>query len=76
MTADVLPYANAGTVFPARGDAAPWMRWVAVILTSLAFASVHPGWTIPPIFFLSLCLGYAYERTGSLLPSMAAHGVG
>jgi hypothetical protein len=38
------------------------MRWLAVILTSLVFALVHPLWMAPLIFVLSLCLGYAYER--------------
>jgi membrane protease YdiL (CAAX protease family) len=50
-------------------------RWASIFLTSLIFASVHPAWTIPPIFFLSICLGYAYERTGNLWTSMTIHAV-
>lgn len=50
-------------------------RWAAVILTSMIFASVHPAWTIPPIFVLSLCLGYAYERTGNLWAVMTMHAM-
>jgi membrane protease YdiL (CAAX protease family) len=72
-TADVLQYAQGGSFFPTREDAAPWMRWAAVLVTSLAFAAVHPKWTIPPIFFLSVCLGYAYERTGNLWATMLMH---
>jgi membrane protease YdiL (CAAX protease family) len=50
-------------------------RWASVFLTSLIFASVHPAWTIPPIFVLSLCLGYAYERTGNLWTVMTMHAL-
>jgi membrane protease YdiL (CAAX protease family) len=68
VTAQALDHATA----PAS-DPAPWIRWVSITLTSLAFAVVHPAWTIPPIFFLSLCLGYAYERTGNLWTVMFMH---
>jgi membrane protease YdiL (CAAX protease family) len=47
--------------------------WVAVVLVSLLFASVHPWWTQPPIFFLALCLGYIYERTGNLWSAVLIH---
>jgi membrane protease YdiL (CAAX protease family) len=50
-------------------------RWASIFLTSLLFASVHPAWTIPPIFVLSLCLGYAYERTGNLWSVMTMHAM-
>jgi membrane protease YdiL (CAAX protease family) len=29
----------------------------------------------PPIFFLAICLGYAYERTGSLWTSIVMHSL-
>jgi membrane protease YdiL (CAAX protease family) len=48
-------------------------RWGAIVVTSLLFAAVHEAWTAPPIFFLSLCLGYAYERTGSLWTAIVMH---
>jgi membrane protease YdiL (CAAX protease family) len=49
-------------------------RWLAVILTSLLFASAHPDWwSRPPIFVLSLCLGYSYERTGNLWTAITIH---
>ncbi|WP_428939697.1 lysostaphin resistance A-like protein [Fontivita pretiosa] len=51
----------------------PVARWTAVLLSSLVFASVHEWWTRPPIFFLSLCLGYAYERTGNLWVPILIH---
>jgi membrane protease YdiL (CAAX protease family) len=50
-------------------------RWASIFLTSLIFASVHPAWTVPPIFFLSICLGYAYERTGNLWTTMTIHAM-
>jgi membrane protease YdiL (CAAX protease family) len=51
-------------------------RWGAIVLTSLCFAAIHPGlWMMPPIFFLSLCVGYAYERTGNLWAPITMHAV-
>jgi membrane protease YdiL (CAAX protease family) len=47
--------------------------WVAVLLTSALFAMLHPRWSIPIIFLLALCLGYAYERTGNLWIAIAMH---
>lgn len=47
--------------------------WLAILLTSAAFASVHAVWTWVPIFLLSLCLGYAYERSGNLWTSVGIH---
>ncbi len=49
--------------------------WVAIFLTSVLFAVVHPAWTIPLILLLSLCLGYAYERTGNLWVSVFLHAL-
>ena len=48
-------------------------RWLPIVLTSLMFAAVHPWWTFPPIFFLSVCLGYVYERTGNLWACVILH---
>jgi membrane protease YdiL (CAAX protease family) len=47
--------------------------WAAIAVTSLIFASVHPTWSMPVIFVLALCLGYAYERTGNLWVSITIH---
>ena len=51
------------------------LRWLAVIITSVIFAIIHPLWTAPMIFLLSLCLGYAYERTGSLWVPILMHAM-
>lgn len=50
-------------------------RWLAIVITSLLFAVVHPLWTVPPIFILSLCLGYAYERTANLWTVIVMHAL-
>jgi membrane protease YdiL (CAAX protease family) len=49
--------------------------WPAILLSSAAFALVHPWWTQPPIFFLALCLGYAYERTNNLWVPILIHAL-
>ncbi|HSU65367.1 MAG TPA: CPBP family intramembrane glutamic endopeptidase [Tepidisphaeraceae bacterium] len=51
----------------------PWQTWVAILITSVLFASLHPLWTAPIIFILSVCLGYAYERTGNLWVPITIH---
>lgn len=50
--------------------------WPAIVLTSILFASIHPyvsHW--PSLFVLALGLGYAYERSGSLLRSIFMHAL-
>jgi membrane protease YdiL (CAAX protease family) len=50
-------------------------RWLAIFVASLAFTAVHGAvWLAPPIFFLSLCLGYAYDLTGNLWVTIIVHG--
>jgi membrane protease YdiL (CAAX protease family) len=50
-----------------------WASWAAILSTSALFALVHEPWTWPPIFLLSVCLGYAYERTGNLWVPVVIH---
>jgi membrane protease YdiL (CAAX protease family) len=47
--------------------------WPAIFLSAALFALVHPWWTWPQIFFLGICLGYAYERTANLWMSITMH---
>jgi membrane protease YdiL (CAAX protease family) len=49
--------------------------WLAVVVTAAFFALVHEWWEAPPIFFLAVCLGYAYERTGNLWISIIIHAL-
>lgn len=57
------------------GTTPPWATWSAIVLASALFASVHAAWTWPPIFLLSLCLGWLYERFGNLWAVVAAHSM-
>jgi membrane protease YdiL (CAAX protease family) len=51
------------------------LPWIAVIITSILFALVH-HWSIwLPIFTLSLCLGYMYERTANLWVNILMHAM-
>lgn len=55
-----------------RGAIAPWK---AIFITSLFFSLIHYPYVahMPALFFLSCGLGYAYERSGSLLRSILIH---
>lgn len=52
-------------------------RWAAISIASLAFALVHlqQPYAMPALGLLSVLLGFAYERTGSLLPPIAIHAL-
>lgn len=52
----------------------PWDT-AAIGITSLVFALLHlgQGWAPVPLFFLSLALGWLYQRTHRLLPSVVVH---
>ena len=48
--------------------------WTAIIICSALFATVHSTashW--PALFVLSMCMGYAYEKSGSLFRSITVH---
>lgn len=51
------------------------IMWVPILVTSGLFALAHvqhgPDWV--PLFFLSLGLGYLYQRTRRLTPCIAVH---
>ncbi|WP_406700440.1 CPBP family intramembrane glutamic endopeptidase [Singulisphaera sp. Ch08] len=53
------------------------VRMQPIVLTSILFALVHfPQWPAPlAIFFLSLGLGYVFERSGSLIAAMVMHAL-
>ncbi|MDX1947825.1 MAG: CPBP family glutamic-type intramembrane protease [Pirellulaceae bacterium] len=56
---------------PPRGPAA----WLPIVISSLVFALLHyshgPDWI--PLTLLALGLGYLYQRTHRLLPSLVVH---
>ena len=49
--------------------------WTAIILTSVLFALLHPWTHWPALFVLSICLGYAYEKSGSLFRPIFIHSI-
>lgn len=79
-TPPALPYATPVTVLPpAEQDRLPsstfWPSVAAVVVTSMLFAAVHPIWSWPAIFVLSLYLGFAYERRHNLWTCIALHAL-
>jgi membrane protease YdiL (CAAX protease family) len=65
--------------FLLRGWAASWLRPIgAVVLTSAIWAIIHVQYdwiVVSEIFGLGLLLGYFRLRTGSLVPTVLAHGI-
>lgn len=53
----------------------PSRYWLAIVLSSIVFALIHPPWMAPAIFVLSLCLGYLYQRTGLLWATIVLHSM-
>ena len=49
--------------------------WEAVVITSVFFAVSHPWTHLPALFVLSCCMGYAYEKSGSLLRPIFIHAL-
>jgi len=47
--------------------------WPGILLTSIFFAMMHPWMHWPALFILSTCLGYAYEKSGSLYRPIFIH---
>jgi membrane protease YdiL (CAAX protease family) len=51
--------------------------WISITVTSLVFMMMHASiadWhALPPLFVLSLGLGWAYERTGRLATPIIMH---
>jgi membrane protease YdiL (CAAX protease family) len=66
---------NAESVeFP---ETCPRSSWLAILISSAIFAALHyshgPDWI--PLFFLALGLGYLYQRTHRLVPSLVVHSL-
>jgi len=48
--------------------------WISIALTSILFASVHANpWHWPALFFLSMAIGYSYEKSNSILRPIFIH---
>jgi len=52
-------------------------RWRAIVLTSIAFGMVHfpQPHAVPALIFLAIILGYAYERSGTIMVPVAIHAL-
>ena len=50
-------------------------RWAAIVVASILFGSVHYGQpsAIPALMVLAILMGFAYEKTGSLVWPVAIH---
>jgi hypothetical protein len=68
-----LVHALAGSSDRPAIQPGPRARWLAILLVSATFAMFHPAWMRPPLFLLSVCIGYAYERTGNLWVAIIIH---
>jgi membrane protease YdiL (CAAX protease family) len=67
------PLAAQGTGYE-EGAAERSGAWPAIIISSALFASIHAipaHW--PALFVLGVCLGYSYEKSGSLLRPFFIH---
>ncbi len=47
--------------------------WQSIFIISIIFSVLHPLMHFPAILILSVCMGYAYEKSGSLLRSIFIH---
>lgn len=56
----------------AESPAAP-VVWQPIVFSSGAFALMHSGLAQIPLFFFALVLGYLYQRTHRLWPSLVTH---
>ncbi len=53
----------------------PMRRLMAILVTALIFAGMHPTDHFPVIFPLAVGLGYVYERTGNLYANITMHAI-
>jgi membrane protease YdiL (CAAX protease family) len=49
--------------------------WLSILISSVLFASVHQMEHWPALFILAICLGYAYEKSGSLFRPIFIHAL-
>jgi membrane protease YdiL (CAAX protease family) len=62
---------------PSRGIAGLSYGWFPIIASSVAFGLAHLGYGPEPVplFLLGLVLGYIYQRTHRIIPSIVAHAL-
>jgi len=47
--------------------------WWSIVITSIIFTLMHPWMHWPALLVLSICMGYAYEKSGSLFRPIFIH---
>ncbi len=47
--------------------------WRSILIASIVFSMLHPLMHLPALLILSIAMGYAYEKSGSLLRSIFIH---
>jgi membrane protease YdiL (CAAX protease family) len=47
--------------------------WQSIFISSIIFSVLHPWMHIPALLVLSIAMGYAYEKSGSLLRPIFVH---
>lgn len=53
-----------------------WPPAPAILISAFFFSAIHPSVaTLLPVALLGMVLAYLYEKTGSLVPGMVAHGL-
>jgi len=68
--------ASAGASLSPRKRGAVENTWQAIAISSIVFATAHQNpahW--PALLLLGACLGYAYEKTGSLFRAIFIHAL-
>jgi len=75
--AEIAPVAVDGAEY-ATVSSAPHGWWLPIVISSAVFAAAHLDFSAPrldfiPIFFFALVLGYLYQRTHRILPSILLH---
>jgi membrane protease YdiL (CAAX protease family) len=89
VSPDHNPYASPQTItftaphvensehFEEAPEPSPGSAWLPIFISSAIFAALHythgPDWI--PLFFLALGLGYLYQHTHRLLPSLVVHSL-
>jgi len=58
-----------------RAMAVTWNEKKAMLVSSLLFAIIHPGYSFLPVFCLGLCCAWLYRKSGSLWPAIGAHAL-
>ena len=78
LLADVLPFPVEPTQRPTRGvlEAVPY-GWLPILISGTLFGLAHLGHGVSPLplVLFGIVLGYLYQRTHRLLPSITAHAL-